>query len=160
MVFSKLHSKLDMDKQMAMATICPEKPYIAFAPSGNNKMGRQSLTFALATVQLSQSNWRTKDDKTQYQPVLLSNPPCLCKQHHHVGNIFMYSVELGNGRNNVIFIKLTRPLDNPDWGNVTALYLNEGIARTWDRKGVERDFKAYLSTEVCSKVHIHAIDFL
>jgi len=44
--------------------------------------------------------------------------------------------------------------------NITALYFNERTVCTWNRKGVEKNVKAYLNTEVCSKVHTHAIKLL
>lgn len=54
--------------------------------------------------------------------------------------------------------------------NINALYLNESIVCTWDKKGVEKGAKAYLSSKVSSKVntqnkilvmvHFNGISFL
>lgn len=162
-----------------MARIFPEKSYFAFAPSVNNKMGTQSLMFAPAIVQLSRSHWRTKDAKAGHLPLfLLDNPPCLCETVPSCWKHFHVFSRTGQKQKQYILNKLTLPLDNTGWGNqtqntnaefnITALYLNESIVCTWDRKGVEKDVKAYLSTEICSytynkilvMVHFNGISFL
>lgn len=63
---------------MATARIDPENSWFAFAPSIKQQMGTNSLALAPAVAELSSSQQRPKDDKTEHLLSFLpGHIPCL-----------------------------------------------------------------------------------